>query len=335
MRYMNDMGGFRTESVTDRPGLWRYDRLLPPVAPAHRLSLGETTTPLLPLAGRLAKLDFLLPTGSFKDRGSAVLASCALEAGATRAVADSSGNAGASLAAYFAAAGIPLTVFVPATASSPKIAQARRYGAEVVAVAGDRAAVAAAAQRYVEESGAFYASHGRSPEFVAGVRTLAAELVGQLGGAPCSVVVPVGAGTLVLGLAEGFALLRAEGAIDRVPQLFGVQAEPCAPLASAFAAGREDVDASLAWRPSIAEGINIERAPRAPEVLAAVRGSGGAVVAVEEPAIMAAQTELARRGILVETTSATAWAGAARLAEAGLVDEPVVVLTGSGLKERL
>jgi threonine synthase len=312
-------------------GLWRYGRLLPPVPAAQQLSLGETATPLVALRGLRAKLDCLLPTGSFKDRGSAVLASAALASGATAAVADSSGNAGASLAAYFAVAGIPLTVFVPASASGPKVAQARRYGAAVVAVDGDRAAVAAEADAFAARTGAFYASHGWSPFFVAGVRTLAAELLEQLDEPPRDVVVPVGAGTLLLGVHQGFALLRELGEIERVPRLHGVQASDCAPLADAFARRLADVDATRRWRPSIAEGINIVRAPRASEILGAVHASGGSLLAVDADAIVAARDELARAGVLVETTSATAWAGARALE----LEDAVVVLTGFGLKEEL
>src|SRR6476646_1433211 len=129
-------------------GIWRSAELLPPVSAGHRITLGEAVTPVLRSDGLALKLDYLLPTGSFKDRGAAVLASCALEAGVTAAVADSSGNAGASLAAYFTSAGVPLTVFVPRGSSSPKVDQARRYGARVVEVDGDRSAASTAAAEH-------------------------------------------------------------------------------------------------------------------------------------------------------------------------------------------
>jgi threonine synthase len=116
-----------------------------------------------------------------------------------------------------------------------------------------------------------------------------------------------------------------------VPRLHGVQAGDCAPLADAFARGLEDVDATRRWRPSIAEGINIVSAPRAAEILDAVRTSRGSLVAVDADAIVAARTELARAGVLVETTSATAWAGARALG----LEDAVVVLTGFGHKEDL
>jgi threonine synthase len=319
-------------SASGAAALWRYAELLPPVAPQNRLTLGETSTPVLEVGRLRCKLDSLLPTGSFKDRGACVLASCALESGVTRAVADSSGNAGAALAAYCAAAELPLTVYVPRGAGSTKVAQMRRYGAAVEEVEGDRRAVAEAARRAAEAVGAFYASHAWSPFFVAGVRTAAFELVDELGDAIPAVVVPVGAGTILLGLYEGFAACVEEGRIARIPPLHGVQAEVIAPLASAFAEGRDDVERERAWGRSIAEGINIAVPPRGREILKAVRASGGTLSTVGEDAIVAAQDMLARAGVFVEKTSATAWAGAEALATA-VPDGSVVVLTGNGLKE--
>jgi len=316
--------------VTAGAGLWRYAEILPPVSVEHRLTLGEGVTPLLELDGLVCKLDYLLPTGSFKDRGAAVLASTALEAGARAAVADSSGNAGSSLAAYFAAAGVPLTVFVPAGSASPKVAQTHSYGAEVVEVEGDRSAASAAARAHVAETGAFYASHAWSPFFIAGMRTVAFELVEQLGPDLPAVVAPAGAGTLLLGLYDGFRLLTERGDLPALPQLIAVQAEACAPLADAFARGLDDVDPGRAWHHSVAGGINIASPPRGREILRAVRESGGAIVAVTEDAIVAARARLLRRGVFAEHTAAAAWAGSTEAPPGA-----AVVLTGFGLKEAL
>jgi threonine synthase len=285
----------------------------------------------LAVEGLTCKLDYLLPTGSFKDRGAAVLASCALEAGVANAVADSSGNAGASLAAYFASAGVPLTVFVPQGSSSPKVGQARRYGADVVEVDGGRAAATSAAREFARTRGAYYASHAQSPFFLAGTRTLAYELAEQLGPDLPTVVTPLGAGTIVLGLYQGFSVLLERGVIEAMPRLVGVQAAACAPLAEAFAAGRGTVDHGRTWGHSIASGINIADPPRAAEILAAVRACGGAVDTVTEDEIVTARAELACRGVLVESTAAAAWAAARR----GASEPAVVILTGFGLKEGL
>lgn len=313
-------------------GVWRHADLLPPVADANRVTLGEPVTPLVPLDGLLAKVDALLPSGSFKDRGAATLASWALEAGVREAVVDSSGNAGAAISAYFAAAGVPLTVFVPRGTSAPKQAQTRRYGSTVVEVDGGRDDATAAACAHAERTGAFYASHAWSPFFLAGLRTLAAELADQADGELPPVVVPTGAGTALLGLRHGFALLRERGAVARVPQLFAVQAARCAPLANAFARGSA-MPVPGEWKRSIAEGINVTTAPRGADVLSALRATAGGAITVTEDEIAAARDELPRHGILVETTSAAAWAGACKLREAGTFDRAVVLLTGTGLKE--
>jgi threonine synthase len=319
------------ECSSTAAGLWRHADILPPVSLSNRLTLGEVATPLIDVGRLRCKLDYMLPTGSFKDRGACVLASAALESGVEHAVADSSGNAGAALAAYCAAGGLPLTVFVPKGTGSPKVAQIRRYGATVEEVDGDRAAVSAAARRFAETSGAFYASHAWSPFFLAGVRTVALELVDALGDEIPGVVCPVGAGTLLLGLYQGFQVRLEQGRITRIPPLHGIQAALVAPLAAAFAAGSDDVDADLHSGKSIAEGINTATPPRAREILAAVRASGGSITAVREEEIVDPQEALARRGVLVEKTSAVAWAGALDLP--ALPDGSVAVLTGSGLKE--
>jgi threonine synthase len=313
-----------------RAGLWSYGALLPEVAPAHRVTLGEPLTPIVDLLGTSYKLDFLMPTGSFKDRGSAVLVGCALEAAVTHAVADSSGNAGASLAAYCARAGLDLTVFVPDEVSPAKLVQAQAYGATVIAVPGGREAASLAARAYASETGAFHASHGSSPFFLAGMRTVAFELWTQLAGrSPSAVVVPLGAGTLLLGLAEGFALLAGAGLLERVPRLVGVQAERFAPLARLH---RGEAADSAFLEASIAEGICVRTSPRAPQILAAVGASGGTILTVTEDAIRAARSELGRAGLFVEATSAVAHAGVAQLPPE-LRSDAIVILTGSGLKQ--
>jgi threonine synthase len=308
-------------------GIWRHAALLPDVAPHHRITLGEPVTPLVEAFGVRYKLDSLMPTGSFKDRGSAVAVGCALEAGVTSAIADSSGNAGASLAAYCARAGLALELFVPAETSPAKLAQAQAYGATVIPVAGGRAAAADAARRHAASTGAFHLRHGSSDAFLAGTRTAAFELWEQLDGAtPPAVVVPVGAGTLLLGLARGFATLEEAGLVDRIPRLYGVQAERFAPLARAY---RGQPVGEL--QPTIAEGICVADPPRGAEILDAVRRSGGDLLTVAEEAIESARDELARGGLYVEPTAAVAHAALPSVP--GPRERVVVMVTGSGLKQ--
>ena len=323
-----------------RRSIWRYARGLL-VGPEHAVSLGEGWTPLIAGSWHGApvhyKLEFMMPTGSFKDRGMTVMVSYLKSRGITRVLEDSSGNAGASLSAYSAAAGLTCRILVPETASYPKIAQIAACGAEVVTIKGSRQDVAEAALRQTTDQShaMFYASHNWQPFFVEGTKTLAWELWEQAGfRAPDNVVVPLGYGSNVLGAERGFDELLRAGEIARRPRLFGVQAARCAPYAAAFRAGVEHlVAAEIA--PTVAEGIATPRPTRVAEVLRAVRGSGGTIVAVEEAEIVPALRELARRGLYVEPTAAVAAAGLSRLLDAGVVrpqEDTVLVLTGSGLK---
>jgi len=318
-------------------GLWRYRRWLGPVR--HPLTLGEPTTPLVALGGdgwpgsALLKLEGALPTGSFKDRGAALMVSLLAERGARRLVIDSSGNAGASLAAYCARAGLPCEVFVPAAASAAKLAQVEAYGARTHLVAGSRAEVTRVAMQAAEREG-LYASHAWSALFLAGTQTFAFEVAEQLGRAPDVVVLPVGAGTLLLGASLGFARLVRAGRIARPPRLVGVQSAACPPLARAWAAGAA-VPARVEVADTAAEGVKIAAPPRGTAILRAIRASGGALVEVDDDALAAARRDLARAGVYVEPTAALGPAALPRLAAAGRLDprETVVVaVTGNGLK---
>jgi threonine synthase len=330
----------RGEIDTARRSVWRYARALA-VGAEHAVSLGEGWTPLLD--GRWDgapvhyKLDFLMPTGSFKDRGMTVMVSYLKSHNVERVLEDSSGNAGASLSAYAAAAGLSCRILVPETASYPKIAQIAACGADVVTIKGARqdVAEAALAQTTDPSRAMFYASHNWQPLFVEGTKTLAYELWEQSGfRAPDNLVVPLGYGSNVLGAERGFDELWRAGEIARRPRLFGVQAASCAPYAAAFREGVEHL-VPIPVRPTVAEGIATPRPTRVAEVLRAVRETGGTIVAVEETEIVRALRELARRGLYVEPTSAAAAAGLSRLLASGVIrpqEHTVLVLTGSGLK---
>lgn len=302
------------------------------------VSLGEPVTPLVGLNGVApgltvyGKLEGSLPTGSFKDRGSRALVAWLRSVGSDHVAIDSSGNAGASMAAYCAAAGIRCDVYVPATASAAKLAQIRAYGARVSAVAGSRSDVTEAAMS--ASTSTTYASHMWNPYFLVGTRTFAFEVTEQLatiGSSAAAVVFPLGSGTLLLGAYHGFLALLGAGLIARMPRLVGVQASACAPLARSFTGAVADSPCSG----SVAEGILVAKPPRADEVIAAIKETGGTVVTVGDPQIASAFTQLARRGVYVEPTSAAALAGLWQLAsseEEPAGDVTVVALTGSGLK---
>jgi len=309
--------------------LWRYRHALPIPPDVPPVTLGEGMTPLVEARwGDLAvllKCEFLNPTGSFKDRGTTVLVTALAAAGVDRVVEDSSGNAGCSLAAYAARAGIRATIYVPAHASPVKQAQIAAYGAQLIPVPGPRSQAARAVLE-AAASGAVYASHVYHPLIHAGMKTAAYEIWEQLGGRlPDAVVLPVGHGSLLLGLAQGFAELGGQ-----MPRLFGVQAAACAPLAAAWESGAAD-PLPVPEGKTVAEGVRIAAPVRGRAILEAVRASGGAVLAVSDAETLAARQRLAHQGFFVEPTSALAVAALDPL-RPRLEGTVVVILTGSGFK---
>lgn len=315
-----DLAGPLADPIGDRAPspLARYRHTLPPL-PAGA-DLGMAMTPLAGAGpGRWLKADYAHPTGSFKDRGAAVMVGTAATAGARSLVVDSSGNAGRSAAAHARALGLACTVFLPDSTPEAKVEAMAALGAATVAVPGPRAAAADAAQQEVAARGGWYASHVYRPAFHHGVKTLAFELYEQYPGdlSRATVAVPAGNGTLVLGLWIGFSELVAVGRMAARPRLLAVQSERCAPLAGLAPDSRA----------TIAAGIAIAEPPRLAQVRAAVAGSGGRVETVSEAAIAAAREELSGRGHDVEPTGAVAWAAAGRPG-AGRTEPVIAVLTG-------
>jgi threonine synthase len=229
------------DALPNRPGsLWRYAEALPLSGPA--VSLGEGRTPLVELDARVsAKIEYVMPTLSFKDRGAAMLIELARRLQPERVIADSSGNAGTAIAAYAARAGLPCRVIVPAGTSPAKLGQIRAYGADVEPVEGDRSAAARAARAVAGVPGTFYASHVFNPYFLHGTKTYGYELWEDLGQRlPQTIVVPVGNGTLLLGVALAIEELARTGLIRARPRIVGVQTAAVAPLAAARRAGADD-----------------------------------------------------------------------------------------------
>ena len=321
---------------TRKRSLWRYAAALPVEVP-DPITMGEGLTPLVSQKWRgvpaLFKLEFLSPTGSFKDRGASVMLSILRGQGVTKVLEDSSGNGGAAIAGYAAAGGLKAKILVPASTSPDKTMQMRAYGAEIELVSGTRQDVSDAAVRQAETM--FYAGHNWQPFFLQGTKTLAYELWEDLEfNAPNNVIIPTGAGSNILGCDIGFSELLRRGEIASLPRLFAAQPEACAPLHASFTANSDDLTPVEA-RPTIAEGASIAHPVRAREVLAALRRSRGGTVAVSEAAIERALFELARIGLYAEPTSALAAAAFTGLLERGVIqptETTVVVLTGSGLK---
>ena len=321
---------------TGKRSLWRYAAALP-VDVSDPITMGEGGTPLVSHkwggVPALFKLEWFSPTGSFKDRGASVMISILRGQGVTKVLEDSSGNGGAAIAAYAAAGGLAAKILVPASTAQDKTVQMRAYGAEIELISGTRQDTSDAAER--QAATIFYAGHNWQPFFLQGTKTLAYELWEDLKfKAPDNVIIPTGAGSNVMGCDIGFGELLRRGEITSLPRLFAAQPENCAPLHASFAAGSDDLT-PIDVRPTIAEGASIAKPVRPREVLASVRRSGGATVAVSEVEIERALLELSRIGLYVEPTSAIAGAAFTKLLERGIIqptETTVLVLTGSGLK---
>jgi threonine synthase len=322
----------RAALATRKPTLWRYREALPV---RELVSLDQGYTPLLEIevAGRSVwiKQDQLFSTGSYKDRGAAVLIGHVQALGVRQVVEDSSGNAGCAIACYCARAGIDCTVYVPASTSPAKVAQIEAYGATLCRVPGTRQDTADAVLAAAETT--YYASHSWNPFFFHGTKTFAYEVVEQLGWrAPDTVVLPAGNGTLLLGAAIGFRELLAVGAIERLPRLVAVQAGRCAPLYRAFH-GLPEAAPEPAPATTVAAGIAIPKPVRGPQILDAVRESGGTILAVSEQEIARALQTTHRQGFFIEPTSAATIAGVAQVVwDAAAGEVMVSVYTGHGLK---
>ncbi len=321
-------------------GLWRYRAMLPVVGDGCPLiTLGEGWTPLvsdewkgLPLYW---KLDALMPTGSYKDRGVSAMVTWLVGLGVDTVVDDSSGNAGASLACYAGRAGLEAWIYVPSQAPLPKRAQIAVYGADLVEVPGPRenAAQAAVAATMTNKDTA-YASHAWHPAFLMGQMTVAWEIWEQLGGqAPDWLIAPAGHGGTLLGAWRGFQHLSACGIVNKLPRLVAVQAAPFTPIYEAFRRGWDRVRPHAVLEESVADGIAIAFPVRHAALLAALYRSNGTVIAVEEGAVLEARTALARRGLFVEPTSAVVAAALDQLRPSlSPKDKVVAILTGHGLK---
>ncbi|MGE5247944.1 MAG: threonine synthase [Verrucomicrobiota bacterium] len=325
---------FDPEKICRRkPTMWRYREALPIGDDGAIVSFDEGMTPMvfveLGPRGMHLKLEQLFTTGSYKDRGAAVLVSKVRELGIDEVVEDSSGNAGCAIAAYAAMAGIRCRILVPESTSPGKLAQILFYGATLERVPGNREDTARAALAAAETT--YYASHSWNPFFFHGTKTFAYEVWEQMGfRAPDALLLPAGNGTLLIGSFIGFQELWEAGRIDRIPKHIAVQAANCAPLLRMF---REGLDAvpPVDSRETIAEGVAIAAPVRGKEIVDIVRRTGGEVVAVDDGDVENALVLLGRKGLYVEPTSALPVAAYLKFPS---VREGIVVapLTGHGLK---
>lgn len=329
------------------PTLWRYRPLLPLPADAAVPPLAVGGTPLydaprlaadLGLAQTWIKDDGRNPTGSLKDRASALVVARALLQGIQVVTTASTGNAAAALAGVAASVGLPAVIFVPASAPEAKIAQLLTYGAHVLLVRGNYDHAFDLAVQAAERYGWYNRNTGMNPYTAEGKKTVAYEIAEQLGWqAPDAVVLSVGDGNIISGVHKGFSDLLALGWIDRMPRLIGVQADGSAACYQVWKRGQDPVTMTPIESHTVADSIASELPRDRVRAVRAVRETNGAFVSVPDEAILEGIPVLARlSGVFAEPAAAATYAGArAALAEGALKPEDRVVLlvTGNGLKD--
>ncbi len=329
------------------PTMWRYRPLLPvdPDTPVPPLRVGGT--PLyesLRLADRIGvsemwvKDEGVQPTGSLKDRASAMAIVKADEAGAAKVATASTGNAAAALAGLAASVGRESVIFVPASAPEAKVAQLLAYGATVLLVDGSYDDAFELCLRASDTFGWYNRNTGYNPYMSEGKKTVAYEIAEDLGWqVPDVVVVPVGDGCIIGGVAKGFRDLLALEWIDRMPRLIGAQAEGSAFLTEAWERGEDVLTKPPIEASTVADSVSAGLPRDRIKAMRAVRDSDGAFVAVPDEAILEAIPALAATtGVFPEPAAATALAGLVAAREAGHVepgDRVVIISTGTGLKD--
>jgi threonine synthase len=315
--------------------LFRYRAFLPLLGEEWRqITLGEGMTPIISFSDDvLLKMDYFMPTLSFKDRGAAVLTAHCKTIGVKEVVQDSSGNAGNSIAAYCARAGIACEIFVPEGTSPQKINMIRAHNAKVSVVPGSRDNCADVCRSKVINEGFYYANHVYNPFFYQGTKTYIYETYEQLGRIPKNILMPLGNGTLVIGIVKALEEFLDAGIIDRMPNLFAVQSERCDPFVKAVSrkAGQAALDSPP--QPTMAEGIAVGIPMRSEEILRYIYQYGIKVITAPEHRILAARAELAAGGIYCEHTTAAGYAAYLDWCETnGRLHDCLIPMCGAGLK---
>jgi len=310
----------------------RYEALLP-VCSTYFPEITVGGTPLVKkfLGAKVyMKMDYLNPSGSFKDRGAYVTVAKIKELGIKEIVEDSSGNAGISFSLICKVSGIRANIYVPKKAPTGKKNFLRLLGANVIEVDGPREKVNREALKAAEEGKGVYVGHWWNPFFIEGLKTIAYELWEQIGGNIDYVFTPVGSGGLFLGVFKGFLELKEMNMLTNMPKLVAVQAEGYCSLCEKLGLEMEGEK-----RSKIADGIMIKKPPRLNEILNALNVSKGLCAVVSDNETISALKELINMGFIVEPTSATVYAAFKKAVREKIIDRDdtaVLILTGSGLK---
>lgn len=332
--------------------LSRYSSLLP-INENMIVTMGEGDTPLtealhlgkwLGLENLYIKNEGCNPTGSFKDRPISVGISKARDFGVKTVIISSSGNAGASVAAYAAKAGMEAIVLVPEGTPIPKILQTIAYGAQIVMVKGTFSHAFNIASLAAEKLGwANLATTFLNPYTVEGNKTIAYEIIESLNGkVPDFIIIPLGDGPLLVGIWWGFNDFYKLGYINKLPKLIGVQADACAPIAIAFSKQRQEVEPWHGKYKTLASGIADSLEGYASDgnlVLSIIKDSNGYITTVSEKEIIESVYMLARlEGVYAEPSGAVTIKAIQKMVSQGFInpdDIVVSIVTGHGLKDNL
>ncbi|MEM4969762.1 MAG: pyridoxal-phosphate dependent enzyme [Sulfolobales archaeon] len=317
------------EILKCRSGIWCFSKQLPSYK--YRATLGEGMTRVIAIGLEnldiMVKAEYQNPTGSFKDRGSALAVSMALSKGAKIIVEDSSGNAGIATSCYSRAYGLRAVIVAPKTAPRGKLDLLSLCGAEII-LAETRGHAADLAPRIAVEKGGAYLPHTWLPHFVEAMKTIAYEIHYQVDELPDAIFIPTSSGTLLLGLYRGFKELVRYGYRKKIPKLIAVQTTSFHPLYRALKGEEMPLEDE-----NLADGISLDKPPRLKQMIDAIKETSGDVVVVSNNEIKHSLKLLLARGLIVEPTSATSIAGIIKAIQSGNnFNSPMAILTGSGLK---
>ncbi|MFH0986592.1 MAG: threonine synthase [Candidatus Micrarchaeota archaeon] len=342
-RYSCDCGGVLIYTGADRykwkpkehlQGVWRYQSMLPV---AKSVSIGEGFTPLVkrrdtPHKNIWMKLEGDNPTNSFKDRGSTVVVSHARNEGRRMIGVASTGNMGASVAAYAAYGNLKAKVFVPADTPSEKLSQIKAYGPELVKVNGNFNDCVEKLKHESINKGVYMAETGLNPYYIEGEKTIAFEIYEQFGNkVPDKIVVPLGTGGLTTAIFKGFAELKRLGITKKLPQMIGVQEKGCSPIADAWKAGTYLIK-PVEKPTGIASAILVKTPFNGKSALQAIKLSKGKVISISTEEIKQAVHTLGKEGVFAEPAAATT-AAALPYIDFSNDEKVVLIVTGSGLKQ--
>ena len=322
--------------------MWKFHMFMPVRTGTIPVTAGEGGTPLRPIGlyprsrNVLVKDETRNPTGTFKDRGASLAVTRLSQLNVRKLALASEGNAGCSFALYSRMAAIRCNVYLPNDANTAKVQLSRKLGARVTGVHGTISDAGRKAAKFAETTGAYNASTFVTPFRHDGKGTMALEICEQLGWeSPDYIVYPVGGGVGLVGMWKMFTILQRLDWIRKRPRIVAVQPKGCAPIVDAYNKRRTDV---AEWKSpnTIARGLKIPKPLAGKWILKSLRESRGLALKVSDREIRNAMVSVTKSdGLLIEPSSAAAFAAIPKLHETGTIDRKdslVVIATGSGLK---